>query len=187
MTELKIRWVPELRNVGFGAFWRLGCRTQHICGVRCRTRQIWVEKCRARHIGGQKLKTQNSKLRSSEVQTYCAQILIENARFPPSGFDTTEISSNSNENMSFYERTYCARIPIENARFPPFGFDTAEISSNSNENMSFYEKTYISCGDRRLSVVARRSSLEGREAGSHYAYLTYLTYLTYSADFVSFD
>ena len=40
MTELKIRWFPELRNVGFGTFWRLGCRTQRICGMKCRTQRI---------------------------------------------------------------------------------------------------------------------------------------------------
>ena len=30
---------------------------------------------------------------------YCARILIEGARFPPFGFDTAEIRSNSNEIM----------------------------------------------------------------------------------------
>ena len=39
-----------------------------------------------------KLRTQNSELKT---QMYCARILIESARFPPFGFDTVEISSNS--------------------------------------------------------------------------------------------
>ena len=33
--------------------------------------------------------------------TYCARILIEGARFPPFGFATAEISSHSNEDVSF--------------------------------------------------------------------------------------
>ena len=33
--------------------------------------------------------------------TYCARILIEGARFPPFGFAIAEISSNSNEDVSF--------------------------------------------------------------------------------------
>ena len=57
-----------------------------------------------RNAETQKLRTPNSKLRSSEVQMYCARILIESARFPPFGFDTAEISSNSNENMSFLRK-----------------------------------------------------------------------------------
>ena len=32
---------------------------------------------------------------------YCARILIEGARFPPFGFDTAEISYNSNEGIWF--------------------------------------------------------------------------------------
>ena len=35
---------------------------------------------------------------------YCVRILIEGARFPPFGFDTEEISSNMNENMSFLQK-----------------------------------------------------------------------------------
>ena len=37
-------------------------------------------------------------------KTYCARILIESARFPPFGFDTVEISSNSNADMSFSQK-----------------------------------------------------------------------------------
>ena len=37
-------------------------------------------------------------------ETYCARILIEGARFPPFGFDTAEISSNSNEDTSFGQK-----------------------------------------------------------------------------------
>ena len=33
------------------------------------------------------------------------QILVEGARFPPFGFDATEISSNSIENISFLKKT----------------------------------------------------------------------------------
>ena len=39
-------------------------------------------------------------------KTYCAWILIESARFPPFGFDITEISFNSNENMSFFQKGF---------------------------------------------------------------------------------
>ena len=63
---------------------------------------------------------------------YCARILIEGARFPPFGFDTVEISSNSNEDISFWQKDLCAQILIESARFPAFGFDALDISSNSN-------------------------------------------------------
>ena len=34
----------------------------------------------------------------------CAQILIEGARFPPFGFDITEINSNSIEDVSFCQK-----------------------------------------------------------------------------------
>ena len=37
-------------------------------------------------------------------KTYRARILIESAWFPPFGFDIKEISSNSNENMSFLQK-----------------------------------------------------------------------------------
>ena len=41
-------------------------------------------------------------------KTYCARILIERVRFPPFGFDTVEMSSNLNENMSFLqEDVFC--------------------------------------------------------------------------------
>ena len=108
---------------------------------------------------------------------YCARILIESARFPPFGFDIAEISSNSNEDVSFgqkdllcpdsdrgrsvtyrfFKKTYCGRILIESARFPPFGFDIAEISSNSNENMSVLRKDVL-CpdSDRERSVSPLR-------------------------------
>ena len=69
--------------------------------------------------------------------------MIESAWFPPFGFDTAEISSNSNEDMSFLQKIYCARILIESARFPPFGFDTVEISSNMNEDMSLLQKDLL--------------------------------------------
>ena len=69
-------------------------------------------------------------------KTYCARILIEGARFPPAGFDIAEISSNSNEDVSFFvTKTYCTRILIGGARFPSFGFNIAETSSNSIEDI----------------------------------------------------
>ena len=37
-------------------------------------------------------------------KTYRARILIESARFPPFEFDTVEISSNFNEDMSFLQK-----------------------------------------------------------------------------------
>ena len=37
-------------------------------------------------------------------KTYCARILIEGARFPPFGFAIAEISSNSNEDVSFGQK-----------------------------------------------------------------------------------
>ena len=37
------------------------------------------------------------------IQTHCARILLESARFPPFGFNTLAISSNSNEDMSFLQ------------------------------------------------------------------------------------
>ena len=78
-------------------------------------------------------------------KTYCAGTPIENARFPPFGFDTAEISSNLNQNMSFLqkEKRYCARILMERARFPPVGFDTVDISSSLNENMSLFAKRLV--------------------------------------------
>ena len=53
-------------------------------------------------------------------ETYCARILIESTRFPPFGFDITEISSNSNEDMPVFQKAYRARILIESVRFAPF-------------------------------------------------------------------
>ena len=41
---------------------------------------------------------------SSVKKTYCARILIEGARFPPFGFAIAEISSNSNEDVSFCQK-----------------------------------------------------------------------------------
>ena len=43
--------------------WGMKCRTQCICGVRCRTRRIWSVKCCTRCVWGQKLRTQNSELK----------------------------------------------------------------------------------------------------------------------------
>ena len=40
----------------------------------------------------------------SVKKTYCARILIEGARFPPFGFDIAEISSNSKEDISVFEK-----------------------------------------------------------------------------------
>ena len=37
-------------------------------------------------------------------KTYCGRILIEGARFPPFGFAIAEISSNSNEDVSFCQK-----------------------------------------------------------------------------------
>ena len=79
-------------------------------------------------------------------KTYRARILIESARFPPFGFDIAEISSNSNEAISFVKRPYRARILIESAWFPPFGFGIAEISSDSHESISFFPED-LSCPD----------------------------------------
>ena len=79
------------------------------------------------------------------------RILIESAWFPPFGFATTEISSNSIQKWYFRRTTFSIRcqenvkmhrprILIESAWFPPFGFATTEISSNSIENISFFVK-----------------------------------------------
>ena len=79
------------------------------------------------------------------------RILIESAWFPPFGSATTEISSNSIENLTFQQKDflvrcqenvkmYRPRILIESARFPPFGSDTKELSFNSIENFEFDEK-----------------------------------------------
>ena len=83
---------------------------------------------------------------------YCARILIEDARFPPFGFDIAEIGSNSKEDISFFRKTYCARILIEGARFPPFGFDIAEMSSNSKEDIVFLQDLLCPDSDRGRSV-----------------------------------
>ena len=84
-------------------------------------------------------------------------ILIEGARFPPFGFDTAEIRSNSNEEGSFFRKAHCVRILIESNRFSPFGFVIAEISSNSNEEVSFCRKELL-CpdSDRGRSVSPLR-------------------------------
>ena len=97
-------------------------------------------------------------------KTYRARILIESARFPPFGFDTTEISSNLNEVISFLKKTYRAQILIGSALFPPFGFDTVETSSNSNEDISFLQKD-LSCpdSDRERSVSPLRVRCSGDE------------------------
>ena len=73
-----------------------------------------------------------------------------------------EISSNSNEDRSFFKKTYCARILKESARFPPFRFDTVEISSNSNEDISFLQKDLL-CpdSDRERSVSPLRVRYSG--------------------------
>ena len=90
------------------------------------------------------------------------RILIECTRIPPFGFDTAEISSNSNEDIVFFKKTYCARILIESTCFPPFGFDMTEICSSSNENMSFFQKD-LSCPDpdRERSVSPLRVRYSG--------------------------
>ena len=70
--------------------------------------------------GNSELQTQNSKPRSSEGQTYCARILIESARFPPFGFDTVEISSNSNEDIPFLrKKLLCQDFDRERSVSPP--------------------------------------------------------------------
>ena len=74
-------------------------------------------------------------------KTYCARILIESARFPPSGFDIKEIGSDSHEDINeFTEKTDRGRILIESARFPPFGFDIKEIGSDSHEDIMNLQK-----------------------------------------------
>ena len=39
-----------------------------------------------------------------------SRILIESARFPPFGFDITEMSSNSNETTGFSEKTFFINV-----------------------------------------------------------------------------
>ena len=51
-------------------------------------------------------------------KTYVARIMTEGDRFPPFGFDIAEISSNSNESISFLqEDLLCPDSDIESARF----------------------------------------------------------------------
>ena len=143
--------MPQFRNVELGALSKPDFRPAH---WRCQmSRPVhtarrppgasWTRSAnsefKTQHTT---LKTQNSTLRSSAVQMYCAWILIESARFPPFGFGTVEISSNLSEVMPSL-KPYRARILVESARVPPFGFDTVEISSNLNEIMPFLQKRLI--------------------------------------------
>ena len=66
---------------------------------------------------------------------YCVRILIEGVRFPPLGFDISETSSNSDEDVSFFKKTYWDRSLIESTRVPPFGFDIAEISLEASKSL----------------------------------------------------
>ena len=74
-------------------------RPRHKCLGRPRHKCGGPWKPAAQECANSELETQNSKLKSSEVQMYCARILIDDARFPPFGFSTPEISSSSIENM----------------------------------------------------------------------------------------
>ena len=59
---------------------------------------------------------------SSVKKPYCARILIEGARFPPFGFDIAEISSNSNEDISFLQKDLlCPDSDRERLVSPPSG------------------------------------------------------------------
>ena len=63
------------------------------------------------HLGPEtqnaKLRAQNSEVR--KVRFIVPGFLIESARFPPFGFDTAEISSNSNEDI--------VRLPERDTQF----------------------------------------------------------------------
>ena len=95
-------------------------------------------------------------------KTYCARILIEGARFPPFGFVIAEISSNSNEDVSFCQKDSLCPDSDRGRSVSPLGFDTAEISSNSNEDVSFCQKDLL-CpdSDRGHSVSPLRVRYSG--------------------------
>ena len=75
--------------------------------------------------------TQDSGLRTQE---------IEGARFPPFGFAIAEISSSSNEYVSFCQNDLLCPDSDRRHSVSPFGFAIAEISSSSNEYVSFCQK-----------------------------------------------
>ena len=52
-------------------------------------------------------------------KTYCARILIESARFPPVGFDIAEISSDSNEDISFFQKDLLSTDADRERSVPP--------------------------------------------------------------------
>ena len=60
-------------------------------------------------------------------------ILIEGARFPPFGFAITEISSSSNEYVSFCQKDFLCPDSDRGRSVPPFGFDIAEISLEASK------------------------------------------------------
>ena len=74
--------------------------------------------------------------------TYCARILIESARFPPFGFDITEISSNSNENMSFFQKDLSCPDSDRERLVSPLRVRYSGNKLEFEGRQSFFEKTY---------------------------------------------
>ena len=69
--------------------------------------------------------------------------MIEGTRFPPFGFDIAEISSNSDEDVSFFQKDLFCPDSDRGRSVSPLGFDTVEISSNSKADILFFSRRHI--------------------------------------------
>ena len=73
-------------------------------------------------------------------KTYRARILIESAWFPPFGFDITEISSNSNEDITAFQKDLSCPDSDRELLVCPLRVRYKEIGSDCNEEVGIFQK-----------------------------------------------